>query len=160
MKNKVQLGDGDASLIRYGMRFFLYQLLFVLSKVVPHRKGSILIGAGLGKRFMGNPKYLYLELLRQRRENPALVHRLQPLEPFSTAFLARLNTELVQRNWVLLVKKHHLDKALTIQQDLTHIIEDGLATNRFLRYMSLRSSGYGVSEAAEASPAVELLEAT
>jgi CDP-glycerol glycerophosphotransferase len=448
MKKKALLGDGDASLTRNGLRFFLNQMLFVLSYVVPHRKGSIVIGAGLGKRFMGNPKYLYLELLNQRRENPTLdffwiteskdiyrdfsgngwpvldkfsvrgfwsllraeflviesgmvakevlhdvayawllfgrfnviqtwhgspmkricldalkdrgldtlferlfynlikaeygsfecivaqseydqkilsgafsnnsvpifgsarndiffdtskaveefdsnldlkrytrvllyaptyreakapvlsskvfSHRSQPLEPFSTAFLAQLNTELVQRNWVLLVKKHHLDKALKIQDDLTNIIEvgqvddiqeilvhadvlvtdyssvcfdylqadrpiiyyvydlesygyetrsfyidyekkitgpfarnekellalilesdawfnaepyrsefvnfrrefqqfsDGLATRRLLRYMNLRSSGYGVSEAAEAieaSPRVELLEA-
>jgi hypothetical protein len=39
---------------------------------------------------------------------------------------------------------------------------DGLATKRLLRYMRLRSSGYGVTKAAEtaeASAAVELLEA-
>jgi CDP-glycerol glycerophosphotransferase len=309
MKSKVLLGDGDASLIKNALRLFLNQMLFVLSYIVPHRKGSILIGAGLGKRFMGNPKYLYLELLNQRRENPALdffwiteskdilgeftgkgwpvldkfsvrgfwnllraeflviesgmvarevlhdvayawlffgrfnviqtwhgspmkricldalmdrgldtwferlfynlikaeygsyecivaqseydqkilsgafsnrnvsifgsarndiffdtvkaveefdctlnlnsytrvllyaptyreakapvlnskifSHRSQPLEPFSTAFLAQLNSELAQRNWVLLVKKHHLDKALKIQDELSHIVEVG-----------------------------------
>jgi len=309
MKNKSLLGDGDASIIRNAFRFFLNQMLFVLSYLVPHKKGSILIGAGLGKRFMGNPKYLYLELLSQRGENPTLdffwitenkeifnefkqngwpvlhkfsmkgfwsllraeflviesgmmakevlhdvayawlflgrfnviqtwhgspmkricldaledrglntfierlffnltkveyssyecivaqsdydqevlsgafsnknvpifgsarndiffetvktvekfestlnlasytrvllyaptyreskapvvkskifSHRSQPLEPFSTGFLQQLNTELAQRNWILLVKKHHLDTALTIQEELTNVVEVG-----------------------------------
>lgn len=309
MKDKLLLGDGDASMFRNGWRFFLNQALLVLSFLVPHRRGSVVIGAGLGKRFMGNPKYLYLELLRLREEGASLDfhwitenndicdefaekgwpvvhkfswhgfwsllraeflviesgmmarevlhdvayawlflgrfnviqtwhgspmkricldalkdrgmnsiierlffnlskmeygsyecvvaqseydqkilsgafgnknvpifgsarndiffgtvrgvenledmlqlgayervllyaptyreskapvmnskvfnHRAQPLEPFSSNFLKQLNSELAKRNWILLVKKHHLDTALTIQNELTHVVEVG-----------------------------------
>lgn len=40
----------------------LNAVLFVLSYMVPKRKGTILLGGGLGHRFSGNPKYFYLYL--------------------------------------------------------------------------------------------------
>lgn len=40
----------------------LNALLFPLSLVTPKKRGTVLLGAGLGKAFTGNPKYLFLHL--------------------------------------------------------------------------------------------------
>ncbi len=66
MSTQKQLGDGDSSLVRILFRFVLNQALLAMSFVVPKRRGLVLFGAGLGKRFMGNPKYVYLRLLQKR----------------------------------------------------------------------------------------------
>jgi len=43
-------------------------LLFGLSYLVPKRRGTLLLGGGLGSRFAGNTKYFYLYLCRESRE--------------------------------------------------------------------------------------------
>ena len=45
-------------------------MLRVFSYLVPERHNTLLLGAGLGKSFSGNPKYFYLYLARELSEGP------------------------------------------------------------------------------------------
>lgn len=48
------------------LNYALNTLLMILSWVVPKKKGLIILGAGNGKKWKGNPKYLYLYCLKSR----------------------------------------------------------------------------------------------
>lgn len=54
----------------YGL--WLNTILFLSSWVIPKKKGSILLGAGFGEHFSGNPRYfcLYLHHLNSENKNP------------------------------------------------------------------------------------------
>lgn len=58
------VGEGDSSHVRIFLRFFLNQVLFLFSYLIPKQKGLVVLGSGHGKRFMGNPKYVYLTMLK------------------------------------------------------------------------------------------------
>lgn len=57
------IATGAVLLIKKAVRLLLNQALLILSFLVPKRKGMVVAGSGLGMRFMGNPKYVYLQLL-------------------------------------------------------------------------------------------------
>jgi len=58
--------------MRFTLGLILNTMLFILSWVIPKKSGTILCGGGMGTRFSGNPKYLFLHIhkLKQRGENP------------------------------------------------------------------------------------------
>ena len=56
----------------YLLKLTLNCILFVLSYIVPKQKKLLLFGSGSGKSFKGNPKYLYLHLLKNK--SPYQIH--------------------------------------------------------------------------------------
>jgi len=47
------------------VKFFFDLFLILLSVITPKKKNSFLLGAGHGRKFIGNPKYFYLYLLER-----------------------------------------------------------------------------------------------
>jgi len=58
--------------VKFILGLVLNSMLFVLSWIIPKKRNTIICGGGMGERFSGNPKYLflYLDRLSKNKENP------------------------------------------------------------------------------------------
>jgi len=74
--------------------------LFILSYIISRKKGLILLGGGLGKKFNGNSKYFYLYLIRKHSER-----KLYPCISFYWITESyKLYQELKEKNMPVLYK--------------------------------------------------------